>query len=112
MKKFLLSTGNSTDKVEDYIIDLFKLNIQIYPDDIPGLSRLGFNFILTDTQKVDLERTVRSKVIELIERISERFSSGIAMELVSCTLVNDQLAKVVISVNNVTSEEIKLNIYE
>ena len=45
MKRYLLSTGASTTEIEKYVLDLFKLYIQIYPGDIPG-SNIGFNFIL------------------------------------------------------------------
>ena len=44
MTKYLLSTGESTTRIERYILDLFKLNLQIYPGDIPG-SKLGFEFL-------------------------------------------------------------------
>ena len=49
MRKFLLSTGKTTDKIEYYVVDLFRLYLSVYPGDIPGASRIGFDFNLRDT---------------------------------------------------------------
>ena len=50
-KKYLLSTGLITDKVEIYVLDLFKLHLSVYPKDIPGINNIGFDFIITNTKK-------------------------------------------------------------
>ena len=62
MTKYLLSTGKSTTQVEKYILDLFKLNLKIWPGDIPGLPKVGFDFILTDTKKDEVVDEVRYRV--------------------------------------------------
>jgi hypothetical protein len=74
MTKYLLSTGKSTTQVEKYILDLFKLNLKIWPGDIPGLPKVGFDFILTDTKKDEVVDEVRYRVRTLVDRLKERFS--------------------------------------
>ena len=49
MRKYLLSTGTATDRLEYYVLDLFRLYLKIYPGDIPGASGLGFDFNLGES---------------------------------------------------------------
>ena len=44
MVKYLLSTGDTTTKIEEYVLDLFKMNLVVRPDDIPHYSTVGFDF--------------------------------------------------------------------
>lgn len=105
--KYLLSTGETTGKIEKYILDLFKLNMAIYPDDIPN-SNIGFNFVITDVKKSELPGEVRSRITSLITRLQSRFS-GITISLESLELLSEELARVVVRVNQ-ESEQIELTI--
>lgn len=111
MKKYLLSSGQATDKVEYYVLDLFKLYLKIFPGDIPGASGLGFDFNLGDTRKADVPEVLRSRVNQLIKKIQDRFTSGITMSLESLEIVSETKAKVIIKVNREVSEEIYINLY-
>lgn len=105
--KYLLSTGETTGKIEKYILDLFKLNMAIYPDDIPN-SNIGFNFVITDVKKSELPGEIRSRITSLITRLQSRFS-GITISLESLELLSEELARVVVRVNQ-ESEQIELTI--
>ena len=112
MKKYLLSTGKVTDKIEYYILDLFRLYLSIYPRDIPGADRIGFDFNLTDTFKANLSEEVESRVSGLISKIRDRFQSGISINLESCELIDERLAKIIVSVGEIRGEEIVIDIYD
>ena len=105
--KYLLSTGEITGKIEKYILDLFKLNMAIYPDDIPN-SNIGFNFVITDVKKSELPEEIKSRITSLITRLQSRFS-GITISLESLELLSEELARVVVRVNQ-ESEQIELTI--
>ena len=105
--KYLLSTGEITGKIEKYILDLFKLNMAIYPGDIPN-SNIGFNFVITDVKKSELPGEIRSRITSLITRLQSRFS-GITISLESLELLSEELARVVVRVNQ-ESEQIELTI--
>lgn len=105
--KYLLSTGETTGKIEKYILDLFKLNMAIYPDDIPN-SNIGFNFVITDVKKSELPEEIKSRITSLITRLQSRFS-GITISLESLELLSEELARVVVKVNQ-ESEQIELTI--
>ena len=105
--KYLLSTGETTGKIEKYILDLFKLNMAIYPDDIPN-SNIGFNFVITDVKKSELPEEIKSRITSLITRLQSRFS-GITISLESIELLSEELARVVVRVNQ-ESEQIELTI--
>lgn len=111
MAKYLLSNGTSTNRLEYYIMDLIKMNLVIYPDDIPGAPYIGFDFIITNTMKSDLESSVTERVNSLINKISDRFSSRVKISLESLRILNDNTVKVVIKVNEMLSEEIEINTY-
>lgn len=111
MKKYLLSSGQATERVEYYILDLFKLYLKIFPGDIPGASGLGFDFNLGDTRKADIPETLRLKVNQLIKKIQDRFTTEITLSLESLEIVSETMAKVVIRVNQVVSDEIYFNLY-
>lgn len=111
MKKYLLSSGQATERVEYYVIDLFKLYLKIFPGDIPGASGLGFDFNLGDTKKADIPEVLNSRVNQLIKKIQDRFTTGITMSLESLEIISETKAKIVIKVNRVVSDDIYLNLY-
>ena len=100
--KYLLSTNDITDKIEYYILDLFKLYLQIYPNDIPG-SDIGFNFILTDVKKTELPDEVKHRINQLINFLNNRFS-GVKLSLKSIEIIDEEKAKITIDVNTIQSE--------
>jgi hypothetical protein len=110
-KKYLLSTGRVTGRVEYYILDLFRLYLSVYPGDIPGDSSIGFDFTITDTFKSDLADTVQNKVEILVRKISDQFTSGLEIKLESCELIDEKYARIVVSCNGVSGEEIVISLY-
>lgn len=109
--KYLLSSGFSTDRIELYILDLFRIHLQIYPGDIPGMSGYGFDFIISDVMKSSLYDEIRSRASSLVEKIKSRFGGGIDINLVSVTLVDEKSVNIVLDVNGYQSEEV-INLYE
>lgn len=108
MIKYLLSTGELTSRLEYYIIDLFKLNMQIYPDDIPW-SVIGFDFIMTDTKKPDVPNEIEYRVRKLLDRFQNRFS-GVTIELESIEILDETKARVIFNVNKERGE-VTINLY-
>ena len=110
--KYLLSNGSSTSRVEYYIIDLFKLYLNIYPNDIPNSPNIGFDFILTDVKKDELVRNVRNRVEILVNKIKDRFTKTLSIEIESIEIIDETKVKLVINVNQVQSDDIVVNIDE
>lgn len=111
MTKYLLSTGETTTKIEEYVLDLFKMNLQIRPDDIPHYSTVGFDFTLIGIPKDLLKQEVRNRLEILITNIQNLFDKSVVrISLKSLTLVNDETICIVIDINNYTSGEIKIEI--
>ena len=107
--KYLLSTGKTTEKIERYILDLFKLNLLIFPGDIPGDKGIGFDFILTDTKKDELESVVNSRVSSLVNKINNQFKSGVSINLEKIEILDETHIRVSVSVNQ-ESDNIEINI--
>ena len=108
----MLSSGVSTDRVELYIVDLFRIYLTVYPGDVPGSYSFGFNFSLGDTFRADLRDTVLSKVNELVSIISNRFNdANLKISIYSLEVIDEELAKLVLNVNSFRSEEIVINLY-
>ena len=108
--KYILSSGRGTTRVEEYIIDLFKLYLKIYPGDIPGAPDYGFNWDFSGIYKADLPGELRNRVEELVNKVNSRFGSGIRLSVKSLELLNEEKARLVVSAGEV-NEEITLNIY-
>lgn len=99
--KYLLSTGELTTRFDEYILDLVKMYTKVFPGDIPGASDYGFNFLFTNVMKEDLETEIKSRVQDLVDKLSKRFTSeGVVISLVSVTLITETKARVVLSINN------------
>lgn len=109
-QKYLLSTGLLTDRVEYYIIDLFKLYLSIYPGDIPGFPSLGFDFIITNTMKDELKTEIRKRLEDLIKKIKNTVSADI--KIIEAYLISEDVLKLIIEVNDVKSEEILVDLYK
>ena len=106
MRKYLLSTGRSTDKIEEYVVDLFRLYLQIWPGDIPGDSSIGFDFILTDVKGIDLKREVATRVDKLISKIREKFNGGVTITVEEISFLSTSQVKVTLKVNNTLTENV------
>lgn len=105
MRKYLLSTGLATDKLEEYIVDLFRLYLQIWPREIPGLPQLGFDFILTDVKKADLVSNVTSRLSSLITKIQDKFGASVTITLDSVEIIDETKVRVTITVNDKTTDK-------
>ncbi len=108
--KYLLSTGKTTRRPEEYIIDLFKLHMKIYPGDVPGVYDFGYDFNQAGIYKSELPQTLRRSVENLVSKINSRFQRGVTLELISLEIMDETKAKVVVSAGNI-SDEITINIY-
>lgn len=110
--KYLLSTGQSTDKVEYYIIDLFKLYLNIWPKDIPHSEDIGFDFILTDVKKDELVNTVKSRIKVLVNKIKEKFTRSLSISIESIEIIDETKIRISINVNQIKADDIFINIDE
>lgn len=115
-KKYLLSTGEITSKIEYYFLDLFKLYLTIYPGDIPGASDIGFNFIFTDVKKDEIVSEVKSRVNILIEKlkskiINEMGSNRVSIVVNELALMDETTVRLILTLNERISEELTIDIY-
>lgn len=110
-KKYLLSTGITTDRIDQYIIDLFKLYLSIYPGDIPNYESLGFDFIMNDVKKDELVSEIRNRLGNLITKIKKQFQ-GIQMSITDIELINETTLSLVINVNQTRSDVIFVDLYK
>lgn len=110
MNKFLLSTGSSTDKLEYYIIDLFKLYLTVYPEDIPGAPEIGFDFSLTNVKKDELDVEIENRINKFINKIKDKFSQNLTINIKSLELIDETRIRLIINVNKVESDEILIDI--
>lgn len=111
MVKYLLSTGDTTTKLEEYVLDLFKLNLAIRPNDIPHYSLVGFDFTLVGIPKDMLLVESKKRLENLILNIQNLFDkSVIRISIDSIVVLNDETISIVLKINNYTSEEIEIEI--
>ena len=109
MVKYLLSTGDTTTKIEEYVLDLFKMNLVVRPDDIPHYSTVGFDFTLVGIPKDQLQIESRRRLENLVTNIQSLFDKSIVKILLdTVSVINDELISVTVKINNYTSEEIKV----
>lgn len=109
-KKYLLTTGLLTDRVEYYILDLFKLHLSVFPKDIPGADWLGFNFILSDIKKDELRDEVIKRLKLLVSNIQQKFT-GVSIQITDAVLVSEEKLKLTIAVNQIKSDDIFVDLY-
>lgn len=109
--RYLLSTGESTTDRSRYISDLFRLHMEVYPREIPGLPNLGFDFLLTDVTKDRVLDEIKSRVANLVSKFQQKFTD-IKMTVDSITLISESKARIVVTINNYSEEyEVDTRIY-
>lgn len=110
-KKYLLSTGVTTDRIDLYIIDLFKIYLTVWPGDIPNYATLGFDFIMNNVKKDELVSEIRKRLGNLISIMQKKFQD-VAMSITDLELIGDSTLKLVINVNQTRSDEIFVDLYK
>ena len=110
--KYLLSDNTVTSQVEYYVIDLFKLYLSVYPEDIPGAGNIGFDFNLRGTFKADLASEVESRISSLVTKFQNKFGGGLSFSLEECSLIDETSVKIVVSCGRVRSDDIMINLYD
>ena len=110
--RYLLSTGELTTKAEEYIIDLFRIYLTVYPGDIPHNKRLGFDFLLTGITKDNLESRIKSRIEQLIEKIQDILpNKKYKIKINTLDLIDEETIKLVIDVDGYLSDDIFINLY-
>lgn len=106
--KYLLSTGEATDKKEKYCLDLFRIYLTIFPEDIPGNEDIGFDFRISQTTEATLESTIRFKIKQIIDKIKRQFPN-LEMTLDRLQVFSKTYAKATITVNDSETVTFELN---
>lgn len=111
--KYLLSTGETTSRIEYYILDLFRLNLQIWPGDIPGAPGIGFDFIFNDVKKDEVVGEVESRISSLASSIKQKIGSDRCEVVVDkIEIIDESRVRITIIVNETASDTITLDIYD
>ena len=110
--RYLLSNGRSTTKAEEYIIDLFRIYLTVYPGDIPHYKKLGFDFLLTDITKDGMTEAVKGKVTSLVSKIQDSLpNQKYTITISELDLIDEETVRLVIDVSGYKSEDIYINLY-
>lgn len=110
-KKYLLSTGKTTYKVEEYIIDLVTLYLTIYPGDIPHRKDFGVDFNLSGVFKDELPTKLSMIISKLLDKIKNEVGEGkYEIKQESLDIIDEETAKLVISINGKNSNDIYIDL--
>ena len=107
--KYILSTGLTTTKPEEYVLDLLDLYLKVNPGDIPGLDNFGFNFTFTNIMKDDLEIELSYRFNSLIDLIKSRVRVPLSIE--SMTLIDETRVKLILRIDGRLAEDYYINLY-
>lgn len=107
--KYLLSTGLTTTKPEEYVLDLLDLYLKVNPGDIPGLDNFGFNFTFINVMKDDLESELIYRFNSLIDLIKTRVRVPLSLE--SMTLIDETRVKLVLQIDGRLAEDYYIDLY-
>lgn len=111
--KYLLSTGEITEKIEYYILDLFRLYLNVYPRDIPGAPQIGFNFIFNNVKKDEIVGEVQSRVSQLAATIKSKISgNSVTIEVDSIEIIDESRVRITITINENVTDSITLDVYD
>jgi len=111
INKYLLSTGITTTKIEEYILDLFKLYLNVNPGDIPYLPEFGFNFTFAGIPKIELENKIKFRMEAFVKKISDSFPNNTII-LEDIKLIDEETVKATVTVDGIEGTDIFVNIYE
>lgn len=100
---YLLSTGEITSKIEKYILDLFRIYLNVYPRDIPGDPKIGFNFIFNDVKKDEIISEIQSRVSQLASKIKDKFGGKYNIVVDSIEVLDESRVRITITVNGTES---------
>ena len=110
--KYLLLSGETTERIEYYILDLFELYLKVYPKDIPGAPDIGFNFIFNNVKKDEVVREVQARVSRLADKIKSKFISTIQINIDSVEIIDESRVRVTLTVNENVTNSITLDVYQ
>lgn len=111
--KYLLSTGEITEKIEYYILDLFKLYLSVYPKDIPGAPNIGFNFIFTNVKKDEIVSEVQARISQLTANIKSKISSNaVTISVDGIEIIDESRVRITITINEEVTDSITLDVYD
>lgn len=108
--RYLLSTGKITTRVEYYILDIFRINLTVMPEDVPLNSSIGFDYSMATTTKDQLVKVINTKLELLTQKIRNQFPNS-NIHVSDTKLIDEQLVVTTITVNNTISEDFNINIY-
>ena len=109
--KYILSGGRGTTRIEEYLIDLFKLHLSIYPGDIPGSLEYGFDFNLQGVFQDELPAELESRISRLVQKVNSRFfGSTMKLEVESLEIISPTKARLKISAGTLV-DDMEVNIY-
>lgn len=112
MNRYMLSSGRTTTKIQEYILDLFSLYLGLNPGDVPGLPDFGFNFTFAGVPKMELMSKMEFRINAFLEKIGKSFPNH-RIVLEELIMPTEETVKIVVSVDGSTATEpIYLNIYE
>ena len=110
--RYLLSNGQATTKAEEYIIDLFRIYLTVYPGDIPHYEKLGFDFLLTNVTKDRMTEAVKVKVESLVSKIQDSVpNQKYTISISELDLLDEETVRLVIDVSGTKSEDIYISLY-
>ena len=109
--KYLLSTGLTTTRIEEYVMDLLDLYIKINPGDIPGLRDFGFNFTFTNVMKDELKPEISYRLTSLIDTIKRRVP-GVPISIESIVFIDETRVRLILQVDGKLAEEYYIDLYK
>lgn len=109
MAKYILSTGEVTEKPERYVQDLFKLFLTVYPGDIPN-SDLGFNFILGDVKKDEFSIAINERAVELVNKVNNYIPAEVSLELDSIDILSYDKVRIFVNIYGNTEETVSYDV--
>lgn len=110
MNKYLLSNGYSTDKIEVYILDLFRVYLLTNYNDIPH-SNIGFDFTFTDVKKNELRSVLEARITRLVNIFSKSYPNY-KISVDDITLISETRVKLTVSINKIKETyEISTGLY-
>lgn len=102
--RYLLSSGLSTTKIEEYVMDLIKINLSAGVNDIPGRSDIGMDTRLTGVMKDELQSKAYYFSESLVSRIQDRIP-GLPIEIESVSLISETRLRLILRIDGTLLSE-------